>query len=216
MVARIADPDNAGRLLFVNTTNLDDGSPRVFYLVPEARRAVETADVSRLQSILLASAGIPGGFPYREIDGAMYVDGAVTANLTFSARIPEERRLLALWEQLYPDDPMPKLRYWVIYNNQLHTAPRTIRARWFDILERSVDVLNRSGSLTSIRQLYLLAEVARLKRNADVEVRFTAIPDDWQPPKPGLFVKETMNDLADLGEKMGADPHSWLTEPPTE
>jgi hypothetical protein len=31
---------------------------------------------------------------------------------------------------------------------------------------------------------------------------------------PGTFEKETMNSLADLGEKMGADPKSWLTEPP--
>ena len=216
IVARIADPANARRLLFVNTTNLDDGTPRVFYLVPEARRAVQTGDLSRFQAILLASAGIPGAFPYREIDGAMYVDGFVTANLTFSARVPEERRLPALWEQLYPDDPMPKLRYWVIFNNQLHAAPMIVRGRWLDVMARSIEVSARSGSLTSIRQLFLMAEVARLKRRADVEIRVIAIPDDWRPPKPGTFVKETMNALADLGEKMGADTGSWITEPPTQ
>jgi hypothetical protein len=27
-------------------------------------------------------------------------------------------------------------------------------------------------------------------------------------------MKETMNNLADLGEKMGADPGSWSKEPP--
>ena len=67
-----------------------------------------------------------------------------------------------------------------------------------------------------MRQLYLMAEVARLKRSADVEVRIVAVPDDWQPREPGTFVKETMNALADLGEKMGADPGSWMTEPPTQ
>jgi hypothetical protein len=67
-----------------------------------------------------------------------------------------------------------------------------------------------------MRQLFLLAEVARLRRHADVEVRYVAVPDDWRPPKPGTFVKETMNNLADLGEKMGADPNSWSTEPPTQ
>ena len=216
LVARIADPANARRLLFVNTTNLDDGTPRVFYLVPEARRAVQTGDLSRFQAILLASAGIPGAFPYREIDGAMYVDGFVTANLTFSARVPEERRLPALWEQLYPDDPMPKLRYWVIFNNQLHAVPMIVRPRWLDVMARSIEVSARSGSLTSIRQLFLMAEVARLKRRADVEIRVIAIPDDWRAPKPGTFVKETMNHLADLGEKMGADTGSWITEPPTQ
>ena len=33
-------------------------------------------------------------------------------------------------------------------------------------------------------------------------------------PQPGVFIKETMNNLADLGEKMGADPLSWRSEPP--
>ena len=216
MVARIADPANSERLLFVNTTNLDDASPEVFYLVPEARRALETGDLTRFQEILLASAGIPGAFPYRDIDGVMYVDGFLTANMTFGARVPEERRLPALWERLYPDDPMPKLRYWVIFNNQLHAVPTTVPARWIDITARAIEVSARANSLTSIRQLFLMAEVARLTLHADVEIRIIAIPDDWRPPKPGTFVKETMNDLVDLGEKLGASPSSWVTEPPVQ
>ena len=36
-----------------------------------------------------------------------------------------------------------------------------------------------------------------------------SIPGDWFPPAPGVFVKETMHTLADLGERMGADPESW-------
>jgi hypothetical protein len=216
MIGRIVDRQHEGRLLFVNTTNLDDASPHVFYLVPEARRAVETGDISRFQNILLASAGIPGAFPYREIEGTMYVDGAVTANLLFGGRIPEENRLPALWQRLYPDDPMPKLRYWIIFNNQLRAPPTVVRPRWLDIITRSVEVASRSATLNSMRQLFLMAEVARLKRNADVEVRYVAVPDDWRPPQPGTFVKETMNNLADLGEKMGADPSSWITESPTQ
>jgi hypothetical protein len=216
MISRIADPAEADRLLFVNTTNLDDASPRVFYLIPEAHRALETGDLTRFQSILLASAGIPGAFPYREIDGAMYVDGAVSANMIFGGRLPEERRLVGLWNQLYPDTPMPKLRYWVIFNNQLHPPPTVVPPKWHDIILRSVDVASRAGSINAIRQLFLIAEVARLKHDADVEVRFVVVPDEWRPPKPGTFVKETMNNLADLGEKMGADPNSWMTETPTQ
>jgi hypothetical protein len=56
-----------------------------------------------------------------------------------------------------------------------------------------------------------MAEVARLKRMA-AEVRLVSIPGDWYPPVTGTFVKETMNNLADLGEKMGAA--SWSNEPP--
>jgi len=45
-------------------------------------------------------------------------------------------------------------------------------------------------------------------------VRVVSIPGDWFPPVPGVFIKETMNNLTDLGEKMGADPASWSNEPP--
>ena len=60
-----------------------------------------------------------------------------------------------------------------------------------------------------MKHLVALAEIARLKRNADVEIRLVSIPGDWSPPAPGVFVKETMDNLADLGERMGADPASW-------
>ena len=63
MATRLAGAEKSGRMLVVNTTNLDDASPRVFHLVSEARRAIQTGDLSRLHSIMLASAGIPGAFP---------------------------------------------------------------------------------------------------------------------------------------------------------
>jgi len=47
-----------------------------------------------------------------------------------------------------------------------------------------------------------------------VQVRMISVPEDWVPAKPGTFIKEVMNDLADMGERMGADPASWRTEAP--
>jgi hypothetical protein len=41
-----------------------------------------------------------------------------------------------------------------------------------------------------------------------------AVPDDFVPPQPGSFQKEVMNKLADIGERMGADPSSWRTQLP--
>ena len=58
-----------------------------------------------------------------------------------------------------------------------------------------------------------MAEVARLKRKA--EVRLVSIPAIGTRRWAGTFVKETMNNLTDLGEKMGSDPASWSNESPT-
>jgi hypothetical protein len=214
MIARLA-AEGDDRILTVNTTNLDDASPRAFVLVDEARQAVDSGDFDRFYNIILASAGIPGVFPYREIDGQMYVDGGVTSNIIYGGRLGEGDSLPAVWQKLYPSVPNPEIRYWVIFNNQLHALPEVVRARWPDIITRSMELATRSATITAMRQLLAMSEIARLKRNADVEVRIVAIPDDWTPPVPGTFVKETMNNLADLGEKMGADPASWHTELPS-
>ena len=50
--------------------------------------------------------------------------------------------------------------------------------------------------------------------DADVQVRIVAVPDGWVAPVPTPFNKKTMNALADMGEKMGADPASWRTSIP--
>ena len=79
---------------------------------------------------------------------------------------------------------------------------------------RATIMSTQTSTMNSMRHLYALAEIARLKHNADVRVRVMAVPDTWVPPKPGNFQKEVMNALADMGERMGADPVSWRTDSP--
>ena len=102
MVRRLAEAGRDGRILAVNTTNVDDASQRVWNLVAEAQRAVETDDVDRIHRIMLASAGIPGAFPFRVINDELYVDGGVTGNIIYGGRVKEEDSLPALWAATYP------------------------------------------------------------------------------------------------------------------
>jgi len=214
LVRRIAEAGRDGRILAVNTTNVDDGSQRVWNLVVEAQRAVETDDVDRIHRIMLASAGIPGAFPFRVINDELYVDGGVTGNIIYGGRVKEDDSLPALWAATYPSLPIPKIRYWVLFNNQLRPPPQVTAPTWPAVVTRSLEMGTRAATLTSMRHLHAQAEISRLKRGATVEVRFVAVPNDWVPPQPGIFIKETMNNMADLGEKMGADPSSWSSEPP--
>ena len=39
-------------------------------------------------------------------------------------------------------------------------------------------------------------------------------PDAWRPPVEGVFIKETMRDLARVGEELGRDPKAWRSELP--
>jgi hypothetical protein len=212
MVRRIAT-EGGSRILAVNTTNVDDGTPRVFDLVAEAKRATDTGQLDRIHNIMLASAGIPGAFPFRVIDNELYVDGGVTGNIIYGGRISEDDSLPAQWQANYPERPVPKIRYWVIFNNQLRPMPQVTAPNWPAVVTRSLEMGTRAATLTSMRHLHAMSEVSRIKRKTDIEVRIVSVPGDWKPPVPGVFIKESMNNLADLGEKMGADPKSWTSGP---
>jgi hypothetical protein len=84
------------------------------------------------------------------------------------------------------------------------------------VLSASMTASSRSATINCMRLLLLQADLARLKYHADIEVHIVAVPDGWVPPKPGSFVPESMNALADMGEKMGADPASWRTSIPEQ
>ena len=213
MLRRIAKAGADGRLLLVNTTELDVGQPRVFDLVAEAQRVADSGQIERVHNIILASAGIPGAFPFRMIDGELYVDGGVTGNIIYGGRIADEDSLPALWQKAYPNHGDPKFRFWVIFNNQFRPVPKPVAPNWLAVIQRSLETSTRAATATAVRHLFAMAEISRLKRKADVEVRIVSIPSDWFPPVPAIFNKETMNNLADLGEKMGADPASWSSEP---
>jgi hypothetical protein len=109
---------------------------------------------------------------------------------------------------------VPKTRYWIIFNNQFRPPPEVVQPNWKSVLPRSVDTSSRSATVNSMRHLFALAAVTRFQYGADAEVRYIAVPDDWVPPKPGVFDKEVMNALADMGERMGADPANWHSDPP--
>ena len=214
MIGRIAEASKQGRYLLVNTSDLDGGGNWVWNVGSEAQRAVQTGDYERVYHILLASSGIPGAFPFREIDGSVHVDGGITGNILYGGGRREEQTGLAMWTALHPELPVPTVRFWVLFNNQLRPQPQVTAPTWPGVVMRSLDMVTRAATITSIRHLFAQAEIGRLKHGGNFEVRVVTVPDDFVPPKPGVFVKETMNALADLGEKMGADPSTWTTSPP--
>lgn len=208
-VKRIEQKGADGRFLAVSATNIDDGSTRVFDLIAEARRAGETGDYERIRTILLASAGIPGAFPFRIIDNEMYVDGGVTGNIIYGGRVSENDTIAAQWKQNYPEIPIPKIRFWIIFNNQFRPPPQVTAPKWMDVITRSMETGSRAATITAIRHLAAMSKLDEANWKVDIQVRLAAIPNDWMPPKPGSFQKETMNALVDIGERMGADPKSW-------
>ena len=214
MLERIAAEDATGRGLIVNTTNVDFGDMHAWNIIAEAKVALARNDPERVPRLLLASAGIPGFFPARDIDHYLYVDGAITGNILYGGGMGESATLPALWQAQHPGVPLPLMRYWVIFNNQFRFPPQVTQARWPEIMGRAMIMSTQTSTVSAMRHLFAQAELARLKYQADTQVRVIAVPDTWVPPSPGQFQKDVMNALADMGEQMGADPASWRTEAP--
>lgn len=213
-VRRIAEQGPRGRLLLVNTTDLDQGRAQPFELTIAAKQAVDAGSLDRFHDIMLASAGIPGVFPPREIDGTLYADGGVTSNILYGAPATYEETLFYRFKQAFPNQEGLRMRYWVIFNNQVQSPPRTVQRGWLAVLGRSVEVAIRASTMTSLRHLFSHADAVTRRGDGSIEVRWVAIPDDWRPPVEGVFMEETMRDLADIGARLGADPNVWMTRPP--
>jgi hypothetical protein len=215
-VARIAAQGERGRLLFVNTTDLDQGRAQPFEMTAAAKRSVNEGSIDRFHNIMLASAGIPGVFPPREIDGTLYADGGVTSNILYGAPANYEETLFYRFKQAFPNQEGLRMRYWVIFNNQVQSPPKTVQRGWLAVLGRSVEVAIRASTVTALRHLFSHADAVTRRGDGSIEVHWVAIPDDWRAPVEGVFAEETMRNLADIGAKMGAEQNPWRTRPPEQ
>lgn len=209
LVEQMAAQSRTGKQLIISATDLDYGRQHFWSLGPVAEAAAASGDSERLRRILLASAAIPVAFPPIEIDGSLYADGGVTANVFARLEPRTPGSFPHTLEKEHPGTPLPKIRYWVIVNNSLAQPPATVQAKWTEVLAPALATSIRSATIAEIRWLAAQADYVSATMNVDIEVRVVSIPNEWRPPVKGDFRKETMNSLADVGRKMGADPASW-------
>ena len=216
LVRAVAEGADEDRIVLVGATNLDQGRMRVWNLCTEAHDALESGDLDRIQSMLLASAAIPAAFPPVEIDGDMYVDGGASEQLYALGDTNEENNPARIWRERYPGIPLPKIRFWIIVNTKLELAPAITQPKWVDIVGRSLSTLMRASLVSTLQRLQATAAMYRNSGEVDIEFRYVAIPDDYTPIEgEEMFDAEIMTALSDLGRKMGADPSSWRTGVPS-
>lgn len=208
-VAQMAKRSEEGRLLAISATDLDLGRQRFWDLGVEAEAAVKSGNLDRVHKILFASAAIPAIFPPIEIGESVYGDGGVTANVFLRLDPRNPHAFLPRWKAKHPDKPLPKVRYWVVINNQMTHVPKTVQPKWPAVMSPSLAAAIRSATIAEVRWLAAEVDYVNARYGTDIEVRVVAIPDDWRPPVPGDFKTETMVSLSDLGRKLGADPDSW-------
>jgi len=206
---QMAEQSKNGKLLLVAASNLDLSRQRYWHMGPYAVEGAKTGDLEPIHKRLLASSAIPVVFPPVEIDGFLYADGGVTANVLVRLQPHAPNGFIQTWRAKYPGKALPRLRYWVIINNQMQPPGSTVQEKWTEVMSPALAMSVRSGTMAEVRWLAAEAMYVNSQFGADIEVRVVAIPNDWRPPVKGDFQQKTMDSLATMGERMGADPASW-------
>ncbi|MCC6677259.1 MAG: patatin-like phospholipase family protein [Phycisphaerales bacterium] len=211
VIRRLAEEEAKARTLAIGTTDLDLGIMHPWDLTTEAKKVAVTENPARFYKVLMASAAIPAAFPPVVIDDTLYVDGGTTSNILYGSDLRAEDAPLSHYRAVHPGRELPKFRIWVIINNQLGGEPQVVQPTWLSITAASVSTAIRSSTIGTLKQLYLQTELQK-RDGYDVEFRYVSIPDDWRPPRPGIFQKETMESLCKLGERLGRRTDCWRSD----
>lgn len=204
-VAKIAAEHMRGRRLLIATTNLDSQRPVIWDIGAIAITASPDAP-ALIQSVMLASASIPGAFPPVlidvEIDGQPYqevhVDGGVTLSLfnyppsvnvgevVDLIGIPEERRTL-----------------YIIRNAKLQPEYDEQQLALLPIAQRSISTLIKSQTIGNI----LTSEQTAERDGFAIKLAF--VPDAFDETAQELFDPVYMRKLFDLGYADAVAGYPW-------
>jgi hypothetical protein len=216
MIQRIAEEYRKGRLLFILTTNLDQGRPVIWNI-----GAIAASDSPKARDlivdVLLASASIPAVFPPVMldvmVDGArhqeMHVDGGTIAQAflyppSFSLRSAaaragvDEKKLRA----------SRKRTAYVIRNGRFTRPEETVKLQTIAIAKEALSTMITSSGVNDTYRMYLLA------RRDGVDFNLASIGDDFDAPYKGPFDKQYMQTLFAYGYQKGRGGYPWQKAPP--
>ena len=216
MVRKIAEEYNKGRLLFILTTNLDQGRPVIWNI--GAIAASENLKARELIiDVLLASASIPAVFPPVMIDVTiegqryqeMHVDGGTIAQAflyppSFSLR----RAAMNLGISADKLRASRKRVAYVLRNGRFSRSEESIKLQTFAIAKQAIATMITSSGVNDTYRMYLIAQ------RDGVDFNLASIGDDFDVPYKGPFDKEYMRTLFDYGYQKGRAGYSWQKAPP--
>lgn len=198
VLERVAVEYHKGRTLWAGTTNLDYSQTWAWNLTAIAAEGGPEA-LERYRNVLLASASPPAVFPPVEIDGHLFADGMVRANLLVAGLSGSEK-------------PPPPLygpgTIWVILNGKGEAAPKPIRNSVFEVSAASLGQMMDGFTSSLMLRSFIAA------RAHGYHFRLLEIPGDADiGSNPLAFDPQQMRVGFDTGYALGRDPSSWSHEP---
>lgn len=216
MIKTIAEEYDKGRLLFILTTNLDQGRAVIWNIGAIAGSNNPNAR-DLIVNILLASASIPVVFPPVMLDVTadgqhyqeMHVDGGTIAQAflyppSFSLRqaalkfrISESKLRAARKRVAY-----------IIRNGRLSKPDENTKLQTFAIARQAISTMITSSGINDTYRMYLIT-----KRDG-VDFNLASIGDDFEIPYKGPFDSAYMNSLFEYGYQKGRVGYRWQKAPP--
>lgn len=210
LVAEIAREYDKGRLLVVQTTDLDSGRAVLWNL-----GAIAASDspqkIALIRKILLASAAIPAVFPPVlfdvEVDGQrrqeLHVDGGAVSQTVVGPMKLDINSALG-------DAGYRHAGYdlYVIRNGRIRPDWEETSNRTLTVARRAVAVLTTHSGVSDLYKLHLVT------KRGKAGFRLAYIPDAFDSPHDEEFSLPYMNDLFRFGYERAAKGYPWENAPP--
>ena len=206
LLADIAAAHQAGRRLFIVTTDLDAGRSVVWNMGAIAVHGGDAA-LKLFRNILLASGSVPGAFPpvLIEVEGngkrfaEMHVDGGVGGQFFIAPP--------ALLEST-SGYKIPADALYLVVNSGLRPE--------FQVVERSTPTILAQTVSTAIKaDLRALLDRAHVAaKNSGIGFNVATIPPSFNAPSRGAFDQDYMKALFNFGYDQGKGAIPFAAEPP--
>jgi Patatin-like phospholipase len=214
LLADIAAAHQAGRRLFIVTTDLDAERSVVWNMGAIAVHATAHSTnpggeeaIKLFRSILLASGSVPGAFPPVLIDvesngkrfAEMHADGGVGGQ--FFVTPPALMQSTSSYK-------IPADALYIVVNSSL--APE------FQVVERSTPtILAQTVSMAIKADLRVLLDRAYVAaKNSGIGFNVATIPPSFNAPSRGAFDPDYMKALFNVGYDQGKSENPFAAEPP--
>jgi predicted acylesterase/phospholipase RssA len=204
LMSAVAREARKGRMLLVETTDLDKEEPVIWDMGAIAIRAGPEAK-KLFRDVLVASASIPVLFPpvvIRVEDHGvpfdeLHVDGSTTTVLFIA---PE---MAAVVPEAF--EGANRINVYVVVNGQLGESPKTTHLSSLSILSRSVSANLRHNARAAVALAFNVAT------NHNMTFKLTAIPDSYPYSGPLDFRAAAMRSLFDFAESCASRGLLWKT-----
>lgn len=210
-LAAVAKAYSEGRRLLIGTTNLDARKLVIWNMGKIA--SIGTPEALKLfRDIMLASSSIPVAFPpvFVEVEAGgniydeMHVDGGVVTEVFFygfTVDIDEALDTIGVTEK-------PKLRVFIIRNNQIEPRYEPVNRNILSIAEKSLSNLTTSQGIGDLFRIYLITQ------KDDIDFNLAFIPESFIPDPKEPFDPIEMKRLYNLGYEMAKNGYPWQKYPP--